>query len=69
LTDDLSRSLLSLDGDCIFACEWGEESLHMFWDEVGCSFEEFDDAQSESDPLTALKRVKPSEVEACLADA
>ena len=69
LTDDLSRSLLSLDGDCIFACGWGEESLHMFWDEVGCSFEDFDDAQWKSDLLTVFKQAKRGELQACLADA
>jgi hypothetical protein len=69
LTDDLSRSLLSLDGQCIFACESGGESLHMFWDEVGCSFEDFDDAQWKSDLLTVFKQAKRGELQACLADA
>jgi hypothetical protein len=69
LTDDLSRSLVSLDGQCIFACESGGESLHMFWDEVGCSFEDFDDAQWKSDLLTVFKQAKRGELQASLADA
>jgi hypothetical protein len=53
LSDKLSRSLLSLDGECNFACEMGEESLHIFWEDLGCSFEEFD---VERDPVTAFRR-------------
>jgi hypothetical protein len=53
LSDKLSRSLLSLDGECNFACEMGEESLYIFWEDLGCSFEEFDD---ERDPLTAFRK-------------
>ncbi len=53
LSDGLSRSLLSLNGDCNFACERGGESLHMLWEDVGCGFETFDD---ERDPVTAFRR-------------
>ena len=53
LPDGYSCSFLYLDGDCNFACERGGESLHMFWEDVGCSFEEFDD---ERDPVAAFRK-------------
>ena len=56
LTDDLSRSLLSLDGECNFACESGGESLLMFWEDLGCSFEEFDDAEWKVGPVAAFRK-------------
>jgi hypothetical protein len=58
LTENLSRSLLSLDGECIFACEMGGESLLEFWEDLGCSFEEFDDAQWNVGPVAAFKKFK-----------
>ncbi len=56
LTENLSRSLLSLDGECLFACELGGESLYIFWEDLGCSFEEFDDAQWKVGPVFAFKK-------------
>jgi hypothetical protein len=53
LPDGFSCSFLYLDGECNFACERGGESLHMFWEDVGCSFEEFDD---ERDPVAAFRK-------------
>jgi hypothetical protein len=53
LPDGFSCSFLYLDGECNFACERGGESLHMFWEDVGCSFEEFD---VERDPVTAFRK-------------
>ncbi len=58
LTEDLSRSLLSLDGECLFACELGGESLLEFWEDLGCSFEEFDDAEWNVGPVAAFKKFK-----------
>ncbi len=58
LTEDLSRSLLSLDGECLFASELGGESLLEFWEDLGCSFEEFDDAQWNVGPVAAFKKFK-----------
>jgi hypothetical protein len=31
----------------------GEESLYIFWEDLGCSFEVFDD---ERDPVTAFRK-------------
>jgi hypothetical protein len=55
LPDGYSCSFLYLDGEFNFACEMGGESLYIFWEDLGCSFEEFDD---ERDPVTAFRKLQ-----------